>query len=49
MSERVAGFQLDTLVADASDVRDDWRLLKPNVMSLAVIVDKALAQGGLAW
>lgn len=36
MPQHVASLQLDTLVAGASDVRDYWRLLKPNVMSLVV-------------
>ena len=50
MHDRPIALELDPTVADASDVRDYWMLLKPNVMSLVVFSAAAglyLAPGSL--
>jgi heme o synthase len=50
MHDRLIALELDPAVADASEVRDYWLLLKPNVMSLVVFSAAAglyLAPGNL--
>src|SRR5690606_1933422 len=50
MRDRSFALELEAAAADASEVRDYWVLLKPNVMSLAVFSAAAglyLAPGGL--